>query len=140
MLMFALLTNAINLLLVFCIAAAPLLPAKKRVQSAGQFWLRSVLGIGLAVTLAESGKHFSVWPGRPTFPSGHETLALAAGTCLALQNPRWLALALPLAAVQAWALVAGHFHRPVDVAGALATGILPPLACFSVKAGGRQAD
>ena len=91
--------------------------------------MRSGLGIGIGVALAESGKHFQVWPGRDTFPSGHETLALAAGTCLAMRNPRWLAVALPLAALQAWALVAGHFHRPLDIAGALATGILPPLGC-----------
>ena len=136
--MFALLTNAINTLLVLCVAAVPLLPAKNPKQSAGQFWLRSVFGVGIAVVLAESGKHFSVWPGRPSFPSGHETLALAAGTCLVLRNPRSLAFVLPLTVLQGWALVAGHFHRPVDVAGALATGILPPLACFSLKAGGRQ--
>jgi len=138
--MFALLTNAINTLLLFCVAAAPLLPSKNPKsknsrQSAGQFWLRSIFGIGIAVVLAESGKHFSVWPGRPTFPSGHETLALAAGTCLALRNPRSLAFVLPLTVLQGWALVAGYFHGPVDVAGALATGILPPLACHFVKSG-----
>lgn len=124
--MFAFLTNAVNALLLLLVAAAPLLPETKR-RSAPEFWLRSGLGIGIAVILAESGKHFMVWPGRPTFPSGHETLALAAGTCLVLRRPRWLALVLPLAAFQGWALVAGHFHRPVDVAGALVTGILPPL-------------
>ena len=127
--MLGFLTNAINTALLLCVAAAPLLPAKDRPQSAAEFWLRSVLGMGIGVALAESGKHFSIWPGRPTFPSGHETLALAAGTCLVMRDPRWLALALPLAVVQAWALVAGHFHRPVDVAGALVTGLLPPLAC-----------
>ena len=83
----------------------------------------------MGVMLAESGKRFQIWPGRDTFPSGHETLALAAGTCLVLWHPRWLLLALPLTALQAWALVAGHFHRPVDVAGALISGILPPLGC-----------
>jgi membrane-associated phospholipid phosphatase len=138
--MFVLLTNAINGLLLLLTAAAPLLPRpqkpgkqkrgkQKLGKSAFDFWLRSFLGIGIGVALAESGKHFSIWPGRPTFPSGHETLALAAGTCLVLWNPRWLAVVLPLAALQAWALVAGHFHRPVDVAGALITGILPPLGC-----------
>jgi len=130
--MLSLLTNAINALLVLCVAAAPLLPPQRKTQ-AGGFWLRSLLGIGLGVILAEGGKHFSVWPGHPTFPSGHETLVLAAGTCLAVRNPRWLLLALPLAAVQAWALITGHFHQPVDVAGATLTGILPPLACHWVK-------
>ena len=127
--MFAFLTNAVNALLLMLVAAAPLLPEKdaNKTQSAGKFWLRSGLGIGIAVILAESGKHWVVWPGRPTFPSGHETLALAAGTCLVLRRPRWLLFVLPLVAFQGWALVAGHFHRPVDVAGALVTGVLPPL-------------
>lgn len=128
--MFVFLTNAVNALLLLLVAAAPLLPAsegKGKRESAAAFWLRSGLGIGIAVMLAESGKRFVVWPGRPTFPSGHETLALAAGTCVVLRRPRWLVFVLPLAAFQAWALVAGHFHRPVDVAGAVVTGILPPL-------------
>ncbi len=133
--MFALLTNAVNALLVACVAAAPFVPPKSPAPGRGDFWLRSGLGLGLAVALAESGKHFSVWPGRPTFPSGHETLALAAGTCLALRDRRWLLLVLPLAAVQGWALVAGHFHQPIDVAGALVTGILPPLICHGAKRG-----
>ena len=124
--MFAFLTNAVNTLLLILVAALPLLPGMKR-RSAPEFWLRSGLGIGIAVVLAESGKHFEVWPGRPTFPSGHETLALAAGTCLVLRHPRWLVFVLPLTVLQGWALVAGHFHRPVDVAGALVTGVLPPL-------------
>ncbi len=133
--MLGLLTNAINTVLLILVAAAPLLPSPHLPsphsprRGAFDYWLRSLLGIGIGVALAEGGKHFEVWPGRESFPSGHETLALAAGTCLAVRSPRWLALALPLAAVQAWALVAGHFHRPVDIAGALVTGILPPLGC-----------
>ena len=132
--MFGFLTNAINTGLLLLVAAAPLLAAPHKLsRSAFAFWLRSGLGIGIGVVLAESGKRFQVWPGRDTFPSGHETLALAAGTCLVAQNPRWLAVVLPLAAVQGWALVAGHFHRPVDIAGALVTGILPPLGCHFGK-------
>ena len=133
---FAFLTNAVNTLLLLLAAAAPLLPTKdvtktdtNKAPSAWTYWLRSGLGVSIAVILAESGKHFVIWPGRPTFPSGHETLALAAGTCLVLRHPRGLALVLPLTVFQAWALVAGHFHQPVDVAGALITGIGPPLGC-----------
>ena len=127
--MLGILTNAVNIVLVSLVAAAPWFRLPALNQKNWEFWLRSLLGIGIGVALAESGKHFQVWPGRPTFPSGHETLALAAGTCLAVRNPRWLAVTVPLAAFQAWALVAGHFHKPVDVAGALVTGILPPLGC-----------
>lgn len=137
--MFGLLTTTINALLLFLVAAAPLLPSRNFSSphpsrcSAFDYWLRSLLGIGIGVALAEGGKHFQIWPGRDSFPSGHETVALAAGTCLALRSPRWLALVLPLAGLQAWALVAGHFHRPIDIAGALVTGILPPLCCHSFK-------
>ena len=132
--MLGFLTNAINGLLLFLVVAAPLLPpAKRPVKCIVPFWRRSFLGIGIGVALAECGKHFVIWPGRTNFPSGHETLALAAGVCLAVWNPRWLALALPLAAVQAAALVLGHFHRPVEVAGALVTGLVPPLACHFYK-------
>ena len=133
--MFGLLTNAINVLLLLLVAAAPLLPApqKPRRSAKADFWLRSLFGIGISVALAESGKRFEVWPGRNTFPSGHETLALAAGTCLVVCSPRRVAWMLPLAALQGWALVAGHFHRPVDIAGALVTGILPPLGCHLYK-------
>lgn len=144
--MFALLTNVINVLLLSLAAAAPLLPPQSnrlpqnKAQSAAEFWLRSGLGIGIAVVLAESGKHFMVWPGRPTFPSGHETLTLAAGTCLALRHPRGLVLVLPLAVFQGWALVAGHFHRPVDVVGALVTGILPPLGAHLLFLHHQHAD
>ena len=132
--MLSFLTNAINGLLLLLVAAAPLLPSSRKPRpSAFDFWLRSGLGIAIGVILAESGKRFEIWPGRDTFPSGHETLALAAGTCLVIGNPRRLALVLPLAALQAWALVAGHFHRTVYVAGALITGILPPLGCHFCK-------
>ncbi len=70
-----------------------------------------------------------MWPGHSGFPSGHETFCLAAMTCLAVRDPRWLCLGLPLSALMAWALVAARFHTPVDVAGALLTGPGPALLC-----------
>jgi len=135
--MFSVLTTAINALLLLLTAAAPLAAGGAtragKWRGARDYWLRSALGIGIGVALAESGKRYEIWSGHPSFPSGHETVALAAGTCLAAAEPRWLYLALPLAGVQAWALVAGHFHYPWDIAGALLTGLLPPLACHWVK-------
>ena len=125
------LTNAINILLVLLVGAAPLL--LRRGPGPLEYWLRSGLGIGIGVALAESGKHFEVWAGRPTFPSGHETLALAAGACLAVRDRRWLWLTVPLGGLQAWALIAGRFHQPVDVAGALLTGLIPPLLCHHLS-------
>jgi len=70
-----------------------------------------------------------VWPGHAGFPSGHETFCLAAMMCLAARDLRWLAVGLPLSLVMAWALVAAHFHTPIDVAGALLSGPGPALLC-----------
>lgn len=122
-----LIANAINPLSALLLLAAPF--ATPRRTTAGEFWGRCVLGVGLAVGLAESGKRWEVWPGHPSFPSGHETFCLAAMTCLVVRDPRWLALGLPLSLVMAWALIAAGFHTPIEVAGALLTGPIPALLC-----------
>ena len=124
--MLSFLTNAINAVLLLLVALAPFVT--RRGSGVLNFWARSLVGMGVGVALAESGKRWEVWEGHPGFPSGHETLALAAATCLACRDRRWLAACVPLAALQAWALITGHFHTPEDVTGALVTGILPPLA------------
>ena len=118
----AVIATAVNPLLAAFLVAAPFLGTHK--VSCWEFWGRSLLGLGLAVTLAESGKHFQVWPGHPSFPSGHETFGLCAATSLIFRDRRWLIIVLPLTVLLAWALVAAHFHHPVDVAGALLVG--PP--------------
>lgn len=128
------LTNALNAFLLFCVAAAPFLSRGGVGAKLWEFWLRSALGIGLAVILAESGKRLEVWPGHPGFPSGHETLALAAATCLVVRDRRWLWAVLPLALIQAVLLVIAHFHHPVEVAGALLTGPPPVLLCHLCRA------
>ena len=118
-----------NPLLALFLLIAPLItssPGTPRKPRCWEFWGRSLLGLGLAVALAEGGKHFQVWPGHPSFPSGHETFGLCAATSLALRNVRWLILVLPLTVLLAWALVDAHFHQPIDVAGALLVG--PPCA------------
>ena len=119
-----LLCDVINPVLAVCVAAAPVKSPRP-----WRFWARSAVGIGLAVIAAEAGKRFEVWPGHPTFPSGHETFALAAGTLLIRHDPRWLVPVLLLVLVLAWALVRAYYHAPVDVAGALLTG--PPLALLA---------
>ena len=134
--MLSFLTNALNAVLLVLVALAPFLPWRGRDAIRGlevaEFWARSLVGIGVGVMLAESGKKWEVWAGHPAFPSGYETLALAATTCLACRNWRWLAVGAPLAALQAWALITGHFHTPEDVTGALVTGIVPPLAAHFI--------
>ena len=128
----------INYLLVTLLLLLPLLQNKDDWRSRGEFWLRSALGIGLAVILAESGKHFVVLPGNPGFPSGHETFGLAAATSLALRDPTWLPNCLLLTGLLAWALITAHYHQPVDVAGALLIG--PPSALLCQWAGRRNTE
>ncbi len=122
-----LIANAINPLSVLLLLAAPF--AAPRPGRVWDYWARCVLGVGLAVALAESGKRWEVWHGHPSFPSGHETFCLAAVTCLAARDPRSLVLGLPLSLLMAWALIAARFHTPTDVAGALLTGPGPALLC-----------
>ena len=119
--------DSINPLSALLLLVAPFVTPRR--VPAWEYWGRCVLSIGLAVILAESGKRWEIWPGNPTFPSGHETFCLAAMTCLAVRDARWFCLGLPLASLMAWALVAARFHTPVDVAGALLTGPGPALLC-----------
>ena len=131
----ALIADTVNPVFVLLLAAAPFAAGRPAWPEAAGFWLRSALGIGLAVLLAEEGKRLQIWPGHPSFPSGHETFALASLTCLAARDRRWLAPGLPLAGLLAYALVAADYHRPADVAGALATGPLPALLCHRAGRG-----
>jgi membrane-associated phospholipid phosphatase len=69
------------------------------------------LGIALPTTLAEWAKAHAVWHGDPSFPSGHETFALSAVTCLCFTGARWALVCGPaLAAVMAWSLVTARYH------------------------------
>ncbi len=121
-----LLAESVNPFLLGLLLPLPFVGTKRPV--AWKFYTACALSIGVAVALAELGKARVVWAGHPGFPSGHETMALTAATCLVCRDRRWLAVGVPLAALQAWALITGYFHTPEDVTGALVTGILPPLA------------
>lgn len=94
-----------------------------------RFWGGSALGIGVAVALAEWGKARMVWAGHPGFPSGHETFAAAAATCLVCHDRRWAALAVPAVTLMAWALVTAGYHTPADIGGALVLGPTVTVAC-----------
>lgn len=122
------LADNINPILALLVAAAPF--ARPRYAAPFKFWAASIAAIGIPVALAEAGKAVSVWPGHPSFPSGHETFALAAGTCLVFRSSRWLWVALPLCALLAWALIAAHYHQPLDTAGAL---LGPPIAWLCLR-------
>ena len=125
--------NVVNPVLAASVVLEPLVHPKPG-DPAWRFWGRAAVGIGGAVLLAEWGKARPVWPGHPTFPSGHETFALASITFLILRNPRWLIPAPPVLVLLAWALVAAHFHQPIDVAGALLTGPPAALLCDALMA------
>ena len=123
------LAERINPLFVALLLAAPFLPPRQARRDALRFWLAAAAGIGLAVLLAEAGKEHVVWPGHPSFPSGHETFGLACATSLVWRDRRWLPVVLPLSLALAWALVAAHYHDTRDVVGALLTGPPPALLC-----------
>jgi membrane-associated phospholipid phosphatase len=119
------LATGINPVLTGCLFLAPFVGPRTSLVG---FWGRAALGIGVSVLVAEAGKRGPIWPGHPSFPSGHETFCLAAVTLLILHNPRWAVVAVPLALVLAWALVAAHYHYPIDVAGSLL--VAPPIVLF----------
>ncbi len=123
------LADNINPVLALLVAVAPFV--RPRHAAPIKFWVGSIAAIGLPVALAEAGKAVSIWPGQPSFPSGHETFALAAGTCLAFRSLSWLWIALPLCALLAWALVAAQYHQPLDTVGALVLG--PPIAWLCLR-------
>jgi len=81
-----LIANCVNPILTVFLAAAPFVGVRK--SGCWEFWGRTALALGLAVVLAESGKYFQVWPGHPSFPSGHETFGLCAAANLALSQKR----------------------------------------------------
>lgn len=123
------LANSINPVLALLVAAAPFV--RPRHAAPFRFWVAGMAAIGLPVALAEAGKAASIWPGHPSFPSGHETFALASAACLAFRNPYWLWIALPLCGLLAWALVVAQYHTPTDTAGALLLG--PPVAWLCLR-------
>ncbi len=99
-----------------------------------RFWLRAGASVGIAVALAEWGKHSQVWQGHPNFPSGHTTLATAAATALVLRRgPRWLCLSVPAVVLMGGSLVYGHWHTTDEVVGGLALGSAVAGVCFRFR-------
>lgn len=127
------LAEGINPLFVLLLLIAPFLGPRAAFPRIVTFWGLTVLGIALAVVLAEEGKRHVVWAGHPGFPSGHETFALACATSLVCWRGTWIWLVLPLAVVLGWALVAAHYHETADVWGALLTGPAPALLCQAAR-------
>ncbi len=123
--------DAINPILVILLLGAPFYTL--RPAGPWAFWARTALSIGLAVILAESGKHFEIWRGHPSFPSGHETFGLAAAVSLVLWDSRWFWLTAPLILLLSWGLVGAHYHQPVDIAGACLLGPPSAFLCHFAK-------
>lgn len=84
----------------------------------------SALGAALlAALITLAGKTLEIWPGHPLFPSGHTAYAVAVAVALVARDRRWLGAVVPLAALQAVALVLGDYHVPVDVVGGAGVGL-----------------
>ncbi|HEV2770007.1 MAG TPA: phosphatase PAP2 family protein [Solirubrobacteraceae bacterium] len=84
----------------------------------------SALGAALlAALITLAGKTLEVWPGHPLFPSGHTAFAVAVAVSLVARDRRWLGAVVPLAGLQAVALVLGDYHVPVDVVGGAGVGL-----------------
>lgn len=95
------------------------------------FWVRTIVATGLAVSLAELGKHHQIWHGHGNFPSGHTTFATAVAASLVLRRgPRWLWLSVPLVVVMASSLIYGHWHTPDEVIGGFVLGLVITTVCF----------
>lgn len=104
----------------------------QRGQAPWLFLAACVIGVCVAVGLAELGKDFLLYPDHGGFPSGHETFAVATLTCLVWLDRRWLVFAVPAAIVMGVSLVMARFHMPIDVVGAAVLAPLPTSAALSV--------
>lgn len=132
-----LLAESVNPFLLGLLLPLPFVGTKR--PAAWKFYAASALSIGVAVALAELGKARVIWAGHPGFPSGHETFAAAAATCLVCYDRRWLGFAVCVMALMGWALVMCHFHTVEDVLGALALGPVVAVLCHrAVGAWGRR--
>ena len=110
------LCNAINPLLILLVVAQRGGPIR-----AWPFWLRWGVALVVAVSLAELGKKFQVWPGHSGFPSGHTTFAATCSTALVLQRGvRWILPGLVLTGLMMASLVIAGWHSIPDTLGAVA--------------------
>lgn len=120
------LAETINPLFVGLLLVAPFFGRTPRPRP---FWLAAAGGLAAAVVLAEGGKRLT----QSSFPSGHETFALACGTALVCGDSRWLWAVAPVSALMGWALVTAGYHQPRDIAGALLTGPPPALIAQALR-------
>jgi len=116
-----LVSDLVNPVLVLLAIAAPWAP-RKRDEGPLQFWAGCFAAIVIASSIAENGKTLSIWPGHPTFPSGHESFGAAAATCLICYDRDWAWLVVPILVLFGWALVTAGYHDPEDIYGAIVLG------------------
>ena len=127
----SLICNVVNPILLVMILEEPLIAegeGRGKCWRVLCFWGKAVLGIAIAVILAELGKAFEVWAGHPRFPSGHTTFAVSAATCLILRRgTRWAFLVVPLAVLMMSSLPYANYHTWDEVAGGTVLGVTIPL-------------
>ena len=111
--------NAINpllLILIFWERGGP--------KTAWPFWLRWAVALVVAVSLAELGKKYQVWPGHGGFPSGHTAFAATCATALVFRRGvRWLPVGVLLTGLMMASLVYAGWHTIPDTLGALVLAV-----------------
>jgi membrane-associated phospholipid phosphatase len=94
------------------------------IPAKGQFFLRALVPLLMALLLAHINRLFDLWPEHLYFPSGHMTFCLGVSLSFGLLRPWTLAVTLPLLLLFGIALVAFRFHSILDVVGAIPLGLI----------------
>jgi hypothetical protein len=85
----------------------------------GRFFLRTLISLIIATTLAHVNRWFYLWPADPFFVSGHMTFSFGVALSLGAIRRWTFAITLPLLVPFGAALVILGFHTVLDVVGAI---------------------
>lgn len=125
-----LLSSAINpLLIVLWLVGVGFAWRRGSHPALGRYALASIAGVIATYLVVHVFRWAHFWPSHPEFPSGHETFGASIGTSLALLNPKWLVVVLPLLGILTVALVGARYHDWFDIAGAVVVSPLLTWLC-----------
>ena len=130
--------HGINPLLLGLFIVIPFTPLNassnyKKLSGLAVYFAAGIIAMGFASLLAELGKLHVVWPGKPWFPSGHQTLATTIAACIWVIAPNRLRpiLILPVL-LMSFGVVYLKWHEPIDAAGGIALGITVTIGLYWV--------